>query len=286
MSTDAAVRVFAPAKINLTLHVTRQQSDGYHLLDSMVVLVSTGDWLELSEAQETTLSVSGPMARGVPSDASNLVLRAAELMPVTADIRLEKHLPAAAGIGGGSSDAAACLRGLAQLSGMPLPDREALLSLGADVPVCLHAGLTRMGGIGGDITSAGPAPAWPILLVNPGISVPTPAVFKGLASKNNAPMPDTYPKRASLADQAAWMAQQRNDLEAPAIDQAPEIREVLDNLRGMDGCLLARMSGSGATCFAIMNTAGARDAALRQLREARPGWWAAAATPLNEPEFS
>lgn len=270
---------FAPAKINLTLHVTGQRADGYHLLDSLVVFADIGDRVRVAAADAPTLAVDGPMAAGVPTDGRNLVLRAATLMGVTAEIHLEKHLPAAAGIGGGSSDAAATLRALARLTGRPLPNPADLLRLGADVPLCLSPEMTRMGGIGEQLQRLGPAPALPLVLVNPGVAVRTPAVFAALERKDNPPMTEPMPD-PSAPGWMAWLAAQRNDLEPPAITQAPVIADVLAALRARAGCRLARMSGSGATCFAIMDSSAARDAAVAALRQAHPGWWVAGCATL------
>lgn len=268
--TDAGlVQDFAPAKINLSLHVTGQRADGYHLLDSLVVFADVGDRVTVRLADAPSLSVTGPQAAGVPVDGSNLVLRAAAWFGAAAEITLEKHLPAMAGIGGGSSDAAATLRALAGATGRTVAGGAA--ALGADVPVCLIARVARMRGVGEDVT---PLPALPPLhgvLVNPGVDVPTPQVFALLEHKANPPMPDTLPIWPDAAALAAWLGGMRNDLEPPAIAMAPVIGEVLMKLGRDPACLLARMSGSGATCFALTGTrAGAEAMAVRL---AQPGWW-------------
>lgn len=273
MHTRRVVRVSAPAKINLALHVTGQRPDGYHLLDSLVMLCSPADTLTLREASESRLEVTGPMAGGVPTDLSNLVLKAAGVAGITAQITLEKNLPAAAGIGGGSSDAAACLRGLSLLSGASMPDPEDQLALGADVPVCQHNQLVRMQGIGGDLTLLGPPPKWPVALVNPRVAVPTVRVFSGLRQKQNAPMQGEFPMSGDNRTRLAWLAEQRNDLQPPAIAAEPAIGDVLAALNERPGTLLARMSGSGATCFAIFSDVSTRDAAVSHLRTEQPGWW-------------
>lgn len=271
--SQRAIDVFAPAKVNLTLHVTGQRADGYHLLDSLVMLMNVGDHLKMRTCDKTNLSVTGPHADGVPTDADNLVVRAADLMGVSADITLHKALPAAAGIGGGSSDAAACLRGLSLLSGAALPTVQEQLSLGADVPVCMHTQLVHMQGIGEQLTLLGEPPNWAMIMINPRIQVPTGQVFDGLANKNNAPMSSAFPKHAGTSDQVNWLWHQRNDLEPAAVRLAPIIGDVLAALRRDKGCLLARMSGSGATCFAIMADEKTRDAAVASLRLERPDWW-------------
>ncbi|MBL3571956.1 4-(cytidine 5'-diphospho)-2-C-methyl-D-erythritol kinase, partial [Rhodovulum visakhapatnamense] len=169
---------------------------------------------------------------------------------------------------------------LAALWGRDLPGPEAVLSLGADVPVCLAPGPVRMRGVGEEILPAPALPEFGLLLVNPGVEVPTPAVFKGLVRKNNAPMPE-LPGWASAADLADWLAGQRNDLEPPARAEAPVIDAVLAAIAATPGCLLARMSGSGATCFGIYADRAAAERAAALLRETRPDWWAEAGAPYS-----
>lgn len=270
------VEGFAPAKINLTLHVTGQRDDGYHLLDSLVVFADVGDVITVEKAAETTLTVTGPMARGVPTDNSNLVVQAANLLGVKAQITLEKNLPSAAGIGGGSSDAAATLRALAALYDMPLPSPQAVMSLGADVPVCMGSGLLRMRGVGEQVDQLGVGADWPMILINPGVAVPTPSVFKALPCKDNPEMPVGLPDWLDWNASATWLALLRNDLESPAISVQPVISDVLRALRISEGCMFARMSGSGATCFGLYNSVRVRDRALSQLRQNHPHWWAVA----------
>ncbi len=276
---------FAPAKINLTLHVTGQRADGYHLLDSLVAFCDVGDVIRVRPAKDLSLTVTGPRAAGVPGDGSNLVLRAAQLLRSAgrgADICLEKHLPAAAGIGGGSSDAAASLRALAQLWGVDLPSEDRLLALGADVPVCMVPGAWRMQGVGEKLTRLPALPACDILLVNPGVSLSTPTVFGGLTSRRNAPMPEHLPRWASAAELCDWLAGQRNDLQEPAVAAAPEIGTVLEALRS-SGALYAAMSGSGATCFALFEPGSAQtQKAAEALGAAHPQWWVAAGALLSE----
>jgi 4-diphosphocytidyl-2-C-methyl-D-erythritol kinase len=270
----------APAKINLALHVTGRRADGYHLLDSLVAFAGPGDCLRAEPAAALTLAVTGPGAAGVPTGADNLVLRAARLFddpPGGAALTLEKHLPAAGGIGGGSSDAAATLRALARLWDRPLPGPAAVLSLGADVPVCLAPGAWRMRGIG-DRLDPGPAlPACWAVLVNPGLAVSTPSVFAALQSRENPPLPDLPPRFANAAEMAAWLRATRNDLATPAQLHAPAIGDVLAALGATPGVLLARMSGSGATCFGLYSEASRARLAAASIAGARPGWWVMAA---------
>jgi 4-diphosphocytidyl-2-C-methyl-D-erythritol kinase len=262
----------APAKINLALHVTGQRPDGYHLLDSLVVFAGVGDRLRFAPAPDLSLSVTGPMAEGVPTGPDNLILRAAALFGAGrgAAIALEKHLPHAAGIGGGSADAAATLRGLARLWNCPRPDRASVLTLGADVPVCLSLAPQRMAGIGDILSPVPPIPGLHAVLVNPRVAVPTGAVFRGLTSKQNTPMdPPDWDGFDSFTE---WLSRQRNDLEPPARALAPEIGEALTLLRNT-GAALARMSGSGATCFGLFETEGQAADAARVISSAQPGWW-------------
>jgi 4-diphosphocytidyl-2-C-methyl-D-erythritol kinase len=270
------VEAFAPAKINLTLHVTGRRADGYHLLDSLVAFADLGDTVTASPAGALTLEIDGPFAKGLSAGADNLVLRAARLFGSRqgAAIRLTKRLPVAAGIGGGSADAAAALRALSALWERPLPAPEQLLALGADVPACLASEACRMRGVGEDVApGAGPRAA--IVLVNPGTAVATPAVFRALDRRENPGMPT--PPRAGVGheDWIVWLAAQRNDLEAPAIALAPEIGEILGAVGAQPGCRLARMSGSGATCFGLFDGDARGPAA--DLKRAHPEWWVASA---------
>ena len=257
--------VFAPAKINLTLHVTGQRADGYHLLDSLVIFSNVGDRLWITPADEISLEVVGPFAKGVPSDSRNLIWQAAELAGRSAHIKVEKNLPHGAGIGGGSSDAAAVLRHFRVTDGAA--------QLGADVPVCLAAKASRMRGIGDQITLVEGLPKrlWAVL-VNPMVHVPTPAVFAGLTQKTHAPMPDPLPALRGDREWLLWLGQMRNDLEVPAIVQAPVIAEALHALKAWNP-FLARMSGSGATCFALFGDQGMSEIAASRLAADHPDWW-------------
>ena len=264
---------FAPAKINLTLHVTGQRHDGYHLLDSLVVFADIGDRLTFETDADLTLTVTGPNALGVPVDDSNLVLRAARMVDANlgAKITLVKTLPTAAGIGGGSSNAAATLKALGQMWAKPLPGNPEWL--GADVPVCLRGRATRMQGIGEQLSDAPDLPpAW-LVLVNPRVSVPTPAVFKTLVQKTNAPMPKTLPAFASATAFSDWLGSMRNDLQDAAISLEPVIGTALSALRATNGCLLARMSGSGATCWGMFGDAQSAAQAAARVQQANPSWW-------------
>ena len=269
------IEVFAPAKVNLALHVTGQRADGYHLLDSLVAFAPVGDRLRLVAAEEISLRVTGPESRGVPEGPENLVLRAAAAFGPGpgAAIHLEKCLPAASGIGGGSSDAAAALRGMAALRAVPMVSPEAVLKLGADVPMCLVPTPARTRGIGEDLMPVA-LPPLPAVLANPRLEVPTPAVFKALPQKNNPPLAE-IPAFADAAACIDWLAAQRNDLQAPAVALEPMIATVLGALAALPGCRLARMSGSGATCFGLFETEAAAASASAILAAAQPGWWVA-----------
>jgi 4-diphosphocytidyl-2-C-methyl-D-erythritol kinase len=280
-----AFEEFAPAKVNLALHVTGRRDDGYHVLDSLVVLVAVGDVLRADRADELSLRVAGPFATALADEPDNLVLRAARALAATAGIvprarlTLEKHLPVASGIGGGSADAAAALRLLTRLWRLELPAAEysrLALTLGADVPVCLAGRPARMGGIGETLAAVPRLPPCGILLANPGVGVATPAVFRARVGPFSPPLafPASWP---DLAGFVAWLGRAGNDLEPPAIRAQPVIADVLATLRALPGCLLARMSGSGATCFALFADAEAAAAAARQF--GRP-WWAWGGTIL------
>jgi 4-diphosphocytidyl-2-C-methyl-D-erythritol kinase len=282
-------KAIAPAKVNLTLHVTGQRDDGYHLLDSLVVFTDAGDIIKVAPANVLTLAVSGPFAFGVPTDGTNLILRAAETLRRIrgvikgAAITVEKHLPNAAGLGGGSSDAATTLKLLAKLWDVaPLPaSAPEVLMLGADVPVCMrNPAPTHMSGIGELLAPVAKLPTCALVLVNPMISVPTGAVFDGLATKQNQPM-DRIPENLSFADFADWLAAQRNDLQPPAIKTAPAIKAAIDRLNKNPTIVFAGMSGSGATCFGLTkNMADARHAA-RIIQVAEMGWWVTPAEVLG-----
>jgi 4-diphosphocytidyl-2-C-methyl-D-erythritol kinase len=269
----------APAKVNLFLHVIGRRADGYHLLDSLVAFADIGDVLSAEPAEVLSLSVDGPFAAGLAAEADNLVLRAARALAAETGVaahgklRLHKNLPVASGIGGGSADAAAALRLLCRLWGVA-PDATALMNLamrlGADVPVCLAGHASRMGGIGERLE---PAPALPdcgIVLINPGVAVPTAEVFRARHGTWSSPAELAEGWRDAEA-MAADLAGLRNDLEPAAIGLQPVIGEVLSALGGAPGCLMARMSGSGATCFGLF--AGAEVARRAAAQLARPRWW-------------
>lgn len=263
----------APAKLNLALHVTGRRADGYHLLDSLVAFAGVGDVVTL-EPGPLSLRIDGPFGAGL-SMGDNLCLRAARLAGADAAIRLAKNLPVASGIGGGSADAAAVLRGLARM-GHPVPPHPE--ELGADVPVCLMSAPARMQGVGEIVTPLPALPALPVVLANPGIALSTPQVFAALDRRDHPGLPP-IPRFAGHDDMTGWLAGTRNDLEPAAMAIAPVIGQVLDALR-RNGAVFARMSGSGATCFGIHDSADQARIAAAALKQ--HGWWAVA-TELAPP---
>ncbi|MCZ0962794.1 4-(cytidine 5'-diphospho)-2-C-methyl-D-erythritol kinase [Paracoccus benzoatiresistens] len=263
-----AVIEAAPAKLNLALHVTGRRADGYHLLDSLVGFAGAGDVVTLKPGP-LSLRIEGPFAPGLSAEDDNLCLRAARLAGGRAAITLTKNLPVASGIGGGSADAAAVLRGLARM-GHALPGNPELL--GADVPVCLSSGPARMQGVGEVVTPLPPLPAIPLVLVNPGVAVSTPRVFAAMERRDNPGLPP-IPRFDGLADLANWLGQTRNDLEPAALSIAPVIGQVLEALRA-NGAAFARMSGSGATCFGLFDRADHARIAANVLKQ--HGWWSVA----------
>lgn len=279
------VAEFAPAKINLCLHVTGRRDDGYHILDSLVVFAGVGDRVTLLPGRGLTLRLSGPEAGALTAEPDNLVLRAARSMGVKrGEIRLWKGLPVASGIGGGSADAAATLRAIVRFGGQPLPDAAAVLALGADVPVCLAGRPVRMQGVGEVLTPLPPLPPLWLVLANPRVPVPTPQVFAALAKRDNDPVPG-LPAVAlrTAADLAGWLAREtRNDLSAPAGLVAPVLADVEASLAALPGCHLARMSGSGATCFGLFGDEAVATTAAGKLASAHPGWWIAPAPCLSD----
>lgn len=286
---NSGVTIAAPAKINLALHVTGQRADSYHLLDSLVVFTDVGDTLRATRAHarpasDHRLTIAGPFAESLSVDPDNLVLRAVHAMGSdlpALDLHLEKNLPIASGIGGGSSDAAATLIAVSTLLDSALPDAAALLALGADVPVCVARQSVRMQGIGEVISPVPTLPPLYLVLANPGVGVSTPAIFKMLHEKCNPPLaafpPTGWPGAAAFVE---WLAANRNDLEGPARKIAPEIAVCLGALSALQGALLARMSGSGATCFAVFADRTEAESAARALQARFPRWWVRAANLL------
>ena len=274
----------APAKVNLTLAVLGRRADGYHLLDSLVVFAREGDRLTLDPGGPLSLRIRGVTAKQAGPLDDNLVLKAARALAAEIPglklgrFTLEKRLPIAAGLGGGSSDAAGALRLIARVNRIKRSDprlRRVAATIGADVPVCLDPRPRRMRGIGEVLSAPLKMPPLSAVLVNPGVAVPTRDVFARLGFKPGKrsragrarPLPS---ERGRLMDA---LAAQRNDLEPPAIAIQPVISRVLEALREQPGCRLARMSGSGATCFGLFGSSRQAAAAARKLGKAQPRWW-------------
>ena len=281
---EGGLALNAPAKVNLALHVTGRRADLYHLIDSIAVFAEIGDRIEIAAADRLNVSLSGRFAAHAPGDRTDLAWRAAEaffahagLRPGAA-IRVEKNIPAGAGLGGGSADAAAVLVALDRFFGTRISPEvlgAIALKLGADVPMCLCGAALRARGIGEEIERLEGWPALPLVLVWPGRPVSTAEVFRTLPERENLPLPQP-PRIKTAEDAAAWLALCRNDLERPARALTAEIGEVLRLLRGHH-CLLARMSGSGSACFGLYPDIAAAQAAALALRKDRPGWWVEAA---------
>jgi 4-diphosphocytidyl-2-C-methyl-D-erythritol kinase len=283
MATDAILER-APAKLNLCLHVTGRRADGYHLLDSLVVFADVADRVFAQPARGVSLVVAGPEGAGLQADEDNLVLRAARMMGATGvALVLDKCLPVASGIGGGSADAAATLRLLQRMTGQSLPPMAQVLRLGADVPVCLAGHPARMTGIGEIVTPLPPLPPMACVLVNPRLPVPTPQVFAELATHQNPGLPDLPPQALASAEAlCAWLAEySRNDLVSPAREVAPILAEVQTALDGTPDCLFARMSGSGGTHFGLYTSRAAAERAADGLRATHPFWWIEAGQLLH-----
>jgi len=280
----------APAKVNLTLRVLRRRDDGYHEIESLVAFADFGDRLSLSPGGALTLAVRGPGAAAAGDGADNLVFTAARSLAarcpdiVLGAFRLDKRLPVAAGLGGGSADAAAALRLIGQANGLVRDDPRlyaAARATGADVPVCLDPRARIMRGIGELLSTPLLLPPLPAVLVNPGVALPTKAVFAGwrpVAASATTLEPAAVAKLSSRDQLLQYVATQSNDLEGPAIALQPVIAKVLGELRKLAGCRLARMSGSGATCFALFSSATAAREAAKVLRRKHPYWWVRAGT--------
>lgn len=290
---DGTVRETAPAKINLCLHVTGQRADGYHLLDSIVTFAALGDQLTFSPAKTDSFHLEGrfgPLLSAEP-EAQNLVLKARDLLrealvasghpapPVA--ITLEKNLPVAAGIGGGSADAAAAIRGLLQLWQAEIEGdvlSALAVRLGADVPMCMTSRPLRVSGIGDVLQPLSHMPAFAVVLGNPLKGVSTPAIFQQLTTKTNPPA-GASPQNASTGDWIAWLADLRNDLEPPARALLADISALSERMAD-SGAELVRMSGSGASCFGIYSDFVAAQAAADSLSRRRPDWYFAATTTM------
>lgn len=269
----------ASAKINLFLHVGQKRGDGFHPLQSLAVFTDLGDGLTLEEAPALSLAIEGPFAAGLEGEGDNLVLRAARALGGPgARLTLTKNLPVASGIGGGSADAAAALRGLNLLWNMGKDGRslsEIAATLGSDIPVCLASVSAFMEGRGEILRPTVSMPRIPMLLVNPGVAVPTKDVFAALTTRTGVEMALPQGRFRDTADLLRFLETTRNDLEAPALRLQPVIGEVLTAIRALPGALMVRMSGSGATCFGIFADDDCCSRAAEILKDAAPGWWIA-----------
>lgn len=284
ISPETSLTITAPAKINLYLHIIGRRKDGFHLLDSLIAFASIHDTLSLKAAIELNLEIDGQFACRLTKEPNNLVLKAARGLARICDvnkgaqIRLTKSLPVASGIGGGSSDAAATLKGLIRLWKVQ-PDSQSLqrlaLELGADVPVCLNGQAAFMSGIGEKISKAGPLPICSLVLVNSGAAASTPAVFKTWAQSqpdfSKSGQFNYTPK--NIGELVSILKSRKNDLDQAAQVLCPEISRVLSALKNSQGSLLARMSGSGATCFALFADPEEAEAASLDLTHRHPEWW-------------
>jgi 4-diphosphocytidyl-2-C-methyl-D-erythritol kinase len=266
----------APAKVNLALHVLGRRADGYHVLDSVVGFTDVCDTLLFEPSRSTSLTVTGPQGAGLSAGADNLVLRALHELRKHVrlpemHITLEKVLPVAGGLGGGSADAAAALRGGLRAAGAELPDESLLrmaLRIGADVPVCLTSKASRMQGVGEQISGLA-VPHEDIVLVNPGVPCSTAEIFTVLGLQAG----QTHKTGLDPLDASGW----RNDLAEPAMSVQPAIKKVLGVLRGMPAFSAVNMSGSGATCFGLLSDAARAAAAAEEISAAHPAWWVNAA---------
>jgi len=283
------------AKVNLTLRVVGRRTDGFHDLESVVAFADCADRLTLTPGPELSLQMSGPLAQACGETSDNLVLKATRLLAErvpglkSGSFTLDKVLPVAAGIGGGSADAAAALRLLAKLNGLALDDErllEVALATGADVPVCLASRACDMTGVGDTLTPLS-LPIMPCVMINPCVPVPTKDVFKALGLRNGELLvgvtdvfrgTDWPEAGASVEDWVEVLAASTNDLEAPATRIQPVIGEVIAALNATNGAWLARMSGSGATCFAIYENTSEAGRAAEKIRRDHPGWWVHAGT--------
>lgn len=292
----SAPRVFvrAPAKINLTLRVTGRRADGYHLLHSLFAFTEWGDDLIIEPATDISLSLEGERAEALAGEHDNLVLRAARLLQkasgAKADARLAltKRIPVAAGLGGGSADAAATLRGLNALWRLNWPVEkleELALQLGADVPACVHSAATIATGIGEVLSAAPPLPPLAVVLVNPNLPTPTPAVFRALKDqqgtkpfKQEPALPSAF---GGLDDLISWMSVVGNDLTDPAIQVTPAVADVLTQMRSTAGIRHAALSGSGATGFGLCTDIATAETCAKAISKARPDWFAIATRLLK-----
>ena len=269
----------ASAKVNLCLQIVGQKSNGFHLLDSIVGFTEFGDHLSFKKSDELELTMKGAFSDQIPVDKSNLILKAAELLRTInniktgAHITLTKNLPPSAGLGGGSSDAAATIRGLSRMWGTDLPEIHDLMKIGSDLPVCINQKTQHMKGFGEVLNVVNTFPNLPILLVNPLKKVSTQTVFRKLENKKNSPLSKYEKLFQTKKDWINWLLLQRNDLMEPAVSVEPVISEVLQFISNQISVEKVSMSGSGATCFGVFENKHDCDLAMKQVRQERPDWW-------------
>ena len=269
----------ASAKVNLCLQIVGQKSNGFHLLDSIVGFTEFGDHLSFKKSDGLELTTKGAFSDQIPVDKSNLILKAAELLRTInnikagAHITLTKNLPPSAGLGGGSSDAAATIRGLSRLWDTDLPEIDDLMKIGSDLPVCIHQKTQHMKGFGEVLEEINTFPNLPILLVNPLKKVSTQTVFRMLKNKKNPPLSKYEKLFQTKKDWINWLLLQRNDLMEPAVKVEPVISEVLRLISKQISVEKVSMSGSGATCFGIFENKQDCDLAMKRVRLERPDWW-------------
>lgn len=280
----------APAKINLALHITGQRDDGYHLLDSLIVFANVGDTVSVEQADKLALEIDGPYAHCLGVKQDNLALRAAQLLSAAvgknsgALIQLTKNLPIGGGIGGGSADAAATLKLLQQLWEAQISNTaltELALQLGADVPVCLSETSAHVQGIGEQITPLNNIPQMHLVLVYPNIAVSSSGVYQRGITTYSSALP-SYTEWQSVEKCITYLSSCTNDLTENAISIAPVIGGVLELISKQEDCLLARMSGSGSTCFGIFTTDDAAASATRNIQASHPDWWVKVAQLYNQ----
>lgn len=293
-ASPARVSICAPAKLNLFLHVGDRRADGYHALQSLVAFAGVGDVLELAPASEVTLNVTGPFAAQIPRGGGNLILKAARALserfadvPLGASIALEKNLPVAAGLGGGSADAAAALRALNMLWTLQRSEDELVelaRTLGSDVPACVLSRPCWMEGRGEQVSSTCSLPPLEMILVNPGILLPTEGVFAALNARTGTSAMQPPVRIETLWDLVAYLGDAGNDLEAPATTLQPIIDKVLEALHHEPACVFAQMSGSGATCFGLFDGAEFARGAAERIALDHPAWWVRA-TRIAAPDI-
>ncbi len=285
--TNRSSQMVAGAKLNLFLHVIGKREDGYHLLESAVAFTDFGDVLAVQDAQQNECLITGEWSIALSSaDAPNSIEKVAEILRVFAPdapavrMTLEKNIPVSAGLGGGSVDAAAAMHLLSARWGLqlsPMAVEKIALQIGADVPVAYAGTPAMMKGIGEQLNPLPTLPSGGVLLVNPRVEVPTACVFRALSGTWSAPLEVAWPMFRDMREMAAWLKDHtRNDMEAAACELFPVVRDVLANLAALPNASLARMSGSGGTCFALFDTIESAQSAQQLLHAQQPSWWSVA----------